>query len=183
MKQNFTKFLKEIYCLSSDWHFSFKCFQKMLLWGKYFQNRHASFGRSECKRFKQNHPVLMVLINNIRVVLIKKIKAPLTQWCSQQPNIAWQLHVISHDLFSTIVLWTSMGRGLMWMNYLHSWSTVIPYSRHISILFFLYLQACGNLQVESLTAIGLLKQEKKMQSMTLFGAEKEKEKSHGMPSL
>ena len=28
MKQSFTKYLKEIYCLSSDWHFSFKCFTK-----------------------------------------------------------------------------------------------------------------------------------------------------------
>ena len=28
MKQNFTKYLKEICCLSSDQHFSFKCFRK-----------------------------------------------------------------------------------------------------------------------------------------------------------
>ena len=57
IKQKLTKYLKESCCLASDQHFSFKCFQKDALYGKYFQNRQASFGRSECKWVNSFMPI------------------------------------------------------------------------------------------------------------------------------
>ena len=48
IKHKFTKHLKESCCLASNKHFSLKYFSKIASIRRYYQNRQACFGLSEC---------------------------------------------------------------------------------------------------------------------------------------